>query len=131
MSERHRRRRVPAAGRRGAGHWIPWLSARGTGFLAGGACCGAFGSALLRFLEAIALPVDCEDLGAVHQAVDEGDHAGGIGEDLVAELHGRFGGLGVDAGAAYVNSALGAVTLVATEALPPGVAVGALPQCTA
>lgn len=48
-----------------------------------------------------------------------------------AELHGQFGGLGVDAGAAYVNSVLGAVTLVNTEALPPGVATAALPQCTA
>jgi hypothetical protein len=24
-----------------------------------------------------------DDLGAVHQPVDEGDHAGGVGEDLV------------------------------------------------
>ena len=44
------------------------------------------------------------------------------------ELHGRFGGLGVDAGAAYVHSRLGAIVLVDTEALPPG---ASLPQCSA
>ena len=42
------------------------------------------------------------------------------------ELHGRFAGLHVDAGAAYVNSRLGAISLVNTEALPPGTT---LPQC--
>lgn len=46
-----------------------------------------------------------------------------------AELHGRFGGLGVDTGAGYVNSRLGAVRLVNTEALPPGVTEEGLPQC--
>ena len=40
-------------------------------------------SALLRFLEAISFPVDRESLGAMHETVDEGDHAGGVGEDLV------------------------------------------------
>jgi iron complex outermembrane recepter protein len=43
------------------------------------------------------------------------------------ELHGRFGGFGVDAGGAYVNSKLGALTLVNTEAIPPGTNQ---PQCT-
>ncbi len=43
------------------------------------------------------------------------------------ELHGRFGGFSVDAGAAYVNSRLGAIRLVNTEALPPGTD---LPQCS-
>ncbi len=46
-----------------------------------------------------------------------------------AELHGRVGGLGVDMGAGYVNSRLGAVSLVNTEALPPGVTEEGLPQC--
>ncbi len=46
-----------------------------------------------------------------------------------AELHGRIGGLGVDTGAGYVNSRLGAVRLVNTEALPPGVTEEGLPQC--
>lgn len=46
-----------------------------------------------------------------------------------AELHGQFGGLGIDTGLGYVNSRLGAITLVNTEALPPGVAASALPQC--
>jgi iron complex outermembrane recepter protein len=45
------------------------------------------------------------------------------------ELHGRFEGLHVDAGAAYVNSRLGAISLVNTEALPPGTAAQGLPQC--
>lgn len=44
------------------------------------------------------------------------------------ELHARFGGFGADAGAAYVNSRLGAITLVNTEALPPGLTN--IPQCT-
>lgn len=42
------------------------------------------------------------------------------------ELHGRFGGLNLDMGGAYVNSRLGAISLVNTEALPPGTNV---PQC--
>jgi iron complex outermembrane recepter protein len=45
------------------------------------------------------------------------------------ELHGKFAALQVDAGAAYVNSRLGAISLVNTEALPPGVAAQDLPQC--
>ena len=44
------------------------------------------------------------------------------------ELHSRFGGFSVDAGAAYVNSRLGAIRLVNTGALPPGTN---LPQCSA
>jgi len=40
----------------------------------------------------------------------------------------RFGGLSADFGGAYVNSRLGALTLVNTEALPPGTNQ---PQCTA
>src|SRR5665213_4271942 len=35
------------------------------------------------------------------------------------ELHGRFAGLQLDMGGAYVNSRLGAITLVDTETLPP------------
>jgi len=38
---------------------------------------------LLSFFEAIAVAVDGEDLGAMHQAIDEGDDAGGVWEDLV------------------------------------------------
>jgi iron complex outermembrane recepter protein len=45
------------------------------------------------------------------------------------EAHGQFGGLSFDAGAAYVNSRLGAISLVNLEALPPGVGAQALPQC--
>jgi len=48
-----------------------------------------------------------------------------------AELHGQFGGFGVDAGAGYVNSRLGAISLVNTEALPAGVTSEDLPQCAA
>ncbi len=46
-----------------------------------------------------------------------------------AELHGQTGGLSADTGAGYVNSRLGAVSLVNTEALPPGVTEEGLPQC--
>jgi iron complex outermembrane recepter protein len=46
-----------------------------------------------------------------------------------AELHGQFGGLGADMGAGYVNSRLGAIRLVNTEALPPGLTSASLPQC--
>jgi len=42
------------------------------------------------------------------------------------ELHGLIAGFKVDAGAAYVSSRIGAVTLVNTEALPPGTSQ---PQC--
>jgi iron complex outermembrane recepter protein len=45
------------------------------------------------------------------------------------ELHGRFDALHVDAGGAYVNSRLGAISLVNTEALPPGTIGQGLPQC--
>ena len=45
------------------------------------------------------------------------------------ELHGRFEALHVDAGGAYVNSRLGAISLVNTEALPPGTTAQGLPQC--
>jgi iron complex outermembrane receptor protein len=47
-----------------------------------------------------------------------------------AELHGRFGALSLDMGAGYVNSQLGAIQLVNTEALPPGVTAQDLPQCS-
>jgi iron complex outermembrane recepter protein len=43
------------------------------------------------------------------------------------EMHGRFGGLHLDMGGAYVNSRLGAISLINTEALPPG--AGSVPQC--
>ncbi len=42
------------------------------------------------------------------------------------EMHGRFGELHLDMGGAYVNSRLGAISLVDTETLPPGTSV---PQC--
>ena len=38
---------------------------------------------LLSFFEAIAVAVDGEDFGAMHQPINEGDDAGGVGEDLV------------------------------------------------
>ena len=39
-------------------------------------------AALLGLLEAVGLALDLNDLGVVYEAVDEGDDAGGIGEDL-------------------------------------------------
>jgi hypothetical protein len=38
---------------------------------------------LLSFFEAVAVAVDGEDLGAMHQPIHEGDDAGGVGEDLI------------------------------------------------
>jgi hypothetical protein len=34
------------------------------------------------FFGAVGVALDGDDLGVVHQAVDHGDHAGGVGEDL-------------------------------------------------
>jgi iron complex outermembrane receptor protein len=45
------------------------------------------------------------------------------------ELHGRFEALHLDAGGAYVNSRLGAISLINTEALPPGTITQGLSQC--
>src|SRR5256885_9325508 len=38
---------------------------------------------LLCFLEAIALALQRDDLSAMHEPVDQSDHASGIGEDLI------------------------------------------------
>jgi hypothetical protein len=54
-----------------------------TRFLAGSTLGGAVGGALLSFLEAIAVTGQGEDLRAMHETVNEGDDAGGVGEDLV------------------------------------------------
>jgi len=63
----------------------------GSALLAGAAGPGLAGGALLRFLEAIALAFEGDDLGAVQQAIDEGDHAGGVGEHLVPFAEGLVG----------------------------------------
>jgi hypothetical protein len=48
-----------------------------------GAATGSAGSVeLLGFFEAVAFGVDVDDLGAMDEAVDERDDAGGVGEDL-------------------------------------------------
>jgi hypothetical protein len=39
-------------------------------------------AAFLGLLEAVGLALDSDDLGVVDEAVDQGDDAGGIGEDL-------------------------------------------------
>ena len=44
---------------------------------------GALLGALGGLFEAIGLAVDGDDLGIVDEAVDHGDDAGGVGEDLV------------------------------------------------
>jgi hypothetical protein len=44
---------------------------------------GTAGGALLSFLEAIAVAGQGEGLRAMHETVNEGDDAGGVGEDLV------------------------------------------------
>jgi hypothetical protein len=48
---------------------------RGTGF---GITSGAF----LRFFVAIALPLKIQQLGFVHEPIDEGDDAASVGEDF-------------------------------------------------
>jgi hypothetical protein len=56
----------------------------GSSFLASSDPLGRFGSGgLLSLFEAVAITVDGEDFGAMHEAVHEGDDAGGVGEDLV------------------------------------------------
>ena len=47
-----------------------------------GAGLGLARGAFLGFLEAVTLPFQGDDLGPMHEAVDEGDDAGGVGEDL-------------------------------------------------
>lgn len=54
----------------GGGTWL---------LFAGG---GLGGGAFLGFLEAVAVAVDLDDLGAVDEAVDQGDGAGRMGEHL-------------------------------------------------
>jgi iron complex outermembrane receptor protein len=46
-----------------------------------------------------------------------------------AQVEGQFGGLKIDAGGAFVDSALGAITLVNTRLLPPPGAGNLGPQC--
>lgn len=46
-----------------------------------------------------------------------------------AQIEGQFGGLRVDAGGAYVNSTLGAISLVNARLVPGGGAGTPLPQC--
>jgi iron complex outermembrane receptor protein len=48
-----------------------------------------------------------------------------------AEIEGQFGGLRIDANGAYVDSKLGAITLVNTRPLPGGGAINLGPQCGA
>ena len=48
-----------------------------------GAGLGFAGGALLGLFEAIAFAFEGDDLGSMQQPIDEGDHAAGIGEDLI------------------------------------------------
>jgi hypothetical protein len=59
--------------------------------LLGAAAGGAGGVELLGFFEAVALGVDVDDLGAVDEAVDERDDAGGVREDLAPFGEGLVG----------------------------------------
>ncbi len=63
------------------------LAGRSGGF---GAAGRATGGAVLGLLEAIGVALDLDDLGAVAEAVDEGDDAGGVGEDGWAQGGLRF-----------------------------------------
>ena len=44
----------------------------------------------LGLASAIAVAFNHDDLGVVGQAVDQGDHAGGIGKDVSQCVNGRF-----------------------------------------
>jgi iron complex outermembrane recepter protein len=78
---------------------------------------------------------DDMQLSALNPATGSGSLVNTTGTSVIkgfeAELHGRFGGLGVDMGAGYVNSRLGALRVINTETLPPGVTSEELPQCAA
>ncbi len=60
------------------------------GFASCGA--GALLGAFLGLLEAVGFALDGDDLGVVDEAVDQGDDAGGVGEDLVPFGEGAVGG---------------------------------------
>jgi hypothetical protein len=64
----------------GSGSW---------GFL--GSPLGAGGGERLGLLEAVAVGLDVDDLGAMDEAVDEGVDAGGVGEDPVPLGEGLVG----------------------------------------
>ena len=72
-------------------------SAIGMGFGAGLAfACGAFAAAplaaFLGLFEAIGFAFDLNNLGVVHEAVDERDDTSGVGEDLASLGEGSVGG---------------------------------------
>lgn len=50
------------------------------------------GAPVLGLLEAVGLALDLDDLGAVTEAIDEGDDAGGAGEDAAPVAEGAVGG---------------------------------------
>jgi len=52
---------------------------------------GVAGGALLRLLEPIAFPGKREDLGLVHEPIDQGDDTAGVGEDLIPFAEGFIG----------------------------------------
>ena len=61
-----------------------------------GLAAGAVGDLLFGaghgFFEAIGLALEHDDLAAMDESVDEGDDAGGVGEDLVPFFEGAVGG---------------------------------------
>ena len=64
----------------------------GLPFLTSGSALQGFGgSRLLGLFEPVAVAVDGEDFGAMHQAIDEGHDAGSVGEDLVPFAEGLVG----------------------------------------
>ena len=72
---------------------VGWLGLVDGGFGTLGACGARLEALLAAFfglLEAVGLALEGDDLGVADEAVDQGDHAGGVGEDL-APL-GRWGG---------------------------------------
>src|SRR4051812_26413836 len=61
---------------------VNFTGERAGSVLLGAALLRADGVQLLRFLQAVAVGLDLDDLGAVDEAVDERDDAGGVREDL-------------------------------------------------
>jgi hypothetical protein len=67
---------------------LDWIPRSSFGAWCSSALCARAGvgfalGALLRLLEAVGFTLQRDDLGSVHEPVDEGDHTGGVGEDLV------------------------------------------------
>src|SRR4051812_26011006 len=62
--------------------WPPAAAWSVRSWLGAAALAGALLGAFARLLEAVGIPLDGDDLGVVDEAIDQGDDAGGVGENL-------------------------------------------------